>query len=51
MGRMDETRIRSRMDMRTQTHIAENRAFDNEIQFWYESLNILPPGGTMSDIA
>jgi hypothetical protein len=50
LGAMNEKLIRLRMDLRTETHIGENRAFDTEIEFWLNTLKLLPPGGTIGGL-
>ena len=47
LGDMDEIRIRRRMDLRTRKHVDENDAFGREMEFWYGTLENLPPGGTI----
>lgn len=48
---MNHERIRLRKDLRTRKHIDENRAYDREMSFWYAAEAMLPPGGTIGDIA
>lgn len=51
MRDMDEPRIRTRVDLRTDVHIRELDAFAREVEFWRRMQSLLPPGGTIGDIA
>ena len=44
---MNEIRIRQRMDLRTRKHVDENDAYGREMEFWFQVLGNLPPGGTL----
>lgn len=47
-GDMNHIRIRSRKDMRTQTHINEIRAFDAEMTHWLHTESLLNDGETVA---
>lgn len=51
LGAMDEGRIRIREDLRTGHHLHEIRAYDAEMTFWRNVRGLLPPGGTVEDVA
>jgi hypothetical protein len=48
-GDMDHARIRIRKDLRTKTHIDENRAFDVEITHWQQTEVLLNDGETIAE--
>lgn len=48
-GDMNEVRIRTRKDLRTEVHINEIRAFETEITHWNQTLKLLDPGETIAE--
>jgi hypothetical protein len=48
-GDMNEVRIRTRKDLRTEVHINEIRAFETEITHWNQTLKLLDPDETIAD--
>lgn len=48
---MNEERIRIRGDLATENFLKHSRAFDAEMTFWRSARSLLPPGGTIGDLA
>jgi hypothetical protein len=49
LGEMNHIRIRTRRDLRTKTHLDENRAFDTEMTHWLHTEPLLDDGETIED--
>lgn len=50
LGDMNHDRIRIRKDLRTRTHLDENRAYDAEMTYWLDRERRLGPGETLDDL-
>jgi len=48
-GEMNHVRIRLRKDLRTKTHLDENRAFDTEITHWMQTETLLSDGESIGE--
>lgn len=49
LGDMNEERIRIRIDLRTDVHRAEIRAYDTEVGFWRDTQRVLAPRETIGE--
>lgn len=48
-GEMNHVRIRRRKDLRTKSHLDENRAFDSEMTHWMHTEPLLDDGETIAE--
>ena len=48
-GDMNQIRIQLRKDLRTKSHLDENRAFDSEMTHWLQTQGLLTPGETIAN--
>jgi len=51
LGDMNEERIRIREDLANENFLKHSRAYDAESTFWRQARRLLPPGGSVGDIA
>lgn len=49
LGEMNHVRIRTRKDLRVQTHLREARAFDAEMTHWLHTEQLLNDGETIAE--